>query len=224
MPLKVVLTGASGMIGKGVLLECLDNKAVEKVLSVSRKPIGIEHPKLEELIHTDFTDFEPAQEQIRAFEPGACFHCMGVSSNGMKEAEYSRLTYDVTKSLADTIYAVNYKGVFIYVSGAGTDGTEQGRLMWARVKGKTENYILNRGFGAAYAFRIGMVIPGKGIRSKSGWVNALLTITRPFYGLFKLSKSVSTSSQVGRAMIIAARTQIAGSIIDAREIRALGES
>ncbi|OAV42792.1 NAD-dependent epimerase/dehydratase family protein [Lewinella sp. 4G2] len=222
MPLNVVLTGASGMIGKGVLLECLENKAVDQVLSIARRPGDITHPKLRELIHEDFTDFSTAIDQLTAFQPGACFHCMGVSSAGMNEADYTRLTYTVTQSLADAIYAANYRSVFIYVSGAGTDGTESGRLMWARVKGKTENYILNRGFAAAYAFRIGMVIPGEGIKSKSKWVNALLTVTKPLYGLFNKFKSVSTSAQVGKAMINAARTQVQGSVLSAKEIKTLG--
>ncbi|NJC25835.1 NAD-dependent epimerase/dehydratase family protein [Neolewinella antarctica] len=234
MALHVLLTGATGMIGKGVLLECLESSAVAKVLSVGRQSLGMTHPKLEELIHRDFTDFSTSQEQISAFKPGACFHCMGVSSLGMNETDYSRLTYDVTKSLADTIYLANDRAVFTYVSGAGTDSSEKGSLMWARVKGRTENYVINRGFGGAYAFRIGMVIPVKGVKSKSGWVNAIYTITRPIYGLFQKLDSVVTSAQVGQVMIklavartprqstgLANASQVQGEFLEAKQIKAL---
>lgn len=221
MALRVIITGATGMIGQAVLLECLDNPAVEKVLSIGRGSTEIEHPKLEELIHIDFTDFSSAQESISAFNPGACFHCMGVSSVGMKETDYSRLTYDVTKSLADAVYTANYRSVFIYVSGAGTDSSEEGRIMWARVKGRAENYIFNRGFSAAYAFRIGAVVPKRGVKSKSGWVNTLYTITKPIHSLLAGMDSFISSVQVGKAMINAARTQVQGKVLNNKEIAAL---
>lgn len=219
--MNVVLTGATGMIGQAALIECLESPVVTKVLSIGRRKLDQEHPKLEQLIHADFTDFSPVQDQITAFKPGACFHCMGVSSLGMNEADYTRLTYDVTASLAEAIYAANYRASFIYVSGAGTDRSEKGRLMWARVKGRTENYILDRGFGAAYAFRIGAVLPRKGVKSSTGWVNFFYVVGRPFFGLLKQLDSVVTSDQMGQAMIKLARTQVQSGVVEAAKIKAL---
>lgn len=207
--MKVIITGTTGMIGESVLLECLSSPAVDHVLIINRKPLGRQHAKLEEILHKDFTDFSPLQAAINDFAPDACYHCMGVSSVGMDEAAYSRLTFDVTKSLADTVYAANPGAVFTYVSGAGTDETESGSTMWARVKGKTENYVLNQGFKDAYAFRIGMVIPEKGVKSSTSWVNLIYTVLRPLFGLMQRSSSVITSSQLGQAMIDVSQRPVA---------------
>lgn len=203
--MNILLTGSTGMVGESVLLECLDSPAVGRILIINRKPLGRQHAKLSEVLHEDFTDFSPLRQQITDFAPDACFHCMGVSSVGMNEADYRRLTLDVTKSLADLVYNINSQVVFTYVSGAGTDETETGGLMWARVKGETENYVLNRGFKDAYAFRIGAVIPEKGVKSATGWVNFLYTVMRPFFGWMKRSSSMITSTQLGQAMIAVAR-------------------
>lgn len=199
--MNILLTGASGMIGESALNECLASPAVSRVLIISRRPLGREHHKLTEVLHKDFTDFAPLRETITAFQPDACFHCMGVSSVGMDEEKYTRLTYNVAVSLTDEVYAANPNAAFIYVSGAGSDATEQGSTMWARVKGKTENLVLNRGFRDAYAFRIGAVIPQKGVKSSTGWVNTLYTLTKPLHNWMSGFDSIITSSQLGQAMI-----------------------
>ena len=189
------------MIGESVLLECLDSPAVDQVLVINRRSLAKQHPKLREVLHKDFTDFSALREEFTAFGPDACFHCMGVSSVGMDEEQYTRLTYGVGKSLADEVYAANPEAVFNFVSGAGTDGTEEGRVMWARVKGKTENYILNKGFRDAYCFRIGAVIPQRGVKSSTGWVNFLYGMTKPLHGWMSGFDSIITSTQLGQAMI-----------------------
>jgi nucleoside-diphosphate-sugar epimerase len=197
--MKVIITGSTGMVGKGVLLECLDDSRVEEVLLINRNSLGMSHPKIKELTHKDFSDFTAIQDQLKSYD--ACFHCMGVSSSGMNEEKYTKLTYDFSKSLASTLYGVNPKMVFNYVSGTGTDSTEKGTVMWARVKGKTENMILNMGFKDAYAFRPGAIIPEKGIQSKTSWYNMIYTFTKPIFPLLKKVKSVTTTSNLGRAMI-----------------------
>ncbi|MFT4687418.1 MAG: nucleoside-diphosphate-sugar epimerase [Neolewinella sp.] len=218
--MNVIITGTTGMIGESVLLECLASPAVDHVLILNRNSLGRQHAKLVEVLHKDFTDFSPLQATINDFAPDACYHCMGVSSVGMDEESYSRLTFDVTKSLADTVYAATPGAVFTYVSGAGSDETESGNTMWARVKGKTENYVLNRGFKDAYAFRIGAVIPEKGVKSSTGWVNLLYTVIRPIFGLMKHSSSVITSSQLGQSMIAVSKKPVAEKRLESKDIAA----
>ncbi|TXF90884.1 NAD-dependent epimerase/dehydratase family protein [Neolewinella aurantiaca] len=219
--MNIILTGSTGMVGKSVLLECLDSPAVNRVMLINRNPLGKEHPKLIEVLHQDFTDFTPLQQQIRDFSPQACFHCMGVSSVGMNEETYSRLTLQVTKSLADVVYTIAPQTVFTYVSGEGTDETEKGNIMWARVKGATENYVLNKGFGDAYAFRIGAVIPERGVKSSTGWVNAVYTITKPLHGWLKGFSSVVSSSQLGQAMILVAQQPTQVKRLENKDIKRL---
>jgi nucleoside-diphosphate-sugar epimerase len=218
--MNVIITGTTGMIGESVLLECLASPAVDHVLILNRNSLGRQHAKLVEVLHKDFTDFSPLQATINDFAPDACYHCMGVSSVGMDEESYSRLTFDVTKSLADTVYAATPGAVFTYVSGAGSDETESRNTMWARVKGKTENYVLNRGFKDAYAFRIGAVIPEKGVKSSTGWVNLLYIVIRPIFGLMKHSSSVITSSQLGQSMIAVSKKPVAEKRLESKDIAA----
>lgn len=220
--MNILLTGSTGMIGRSVFNECLDDDAVDKIMVINRRTLGVNDPKVTETLHQDFTDFSPLAEAIAAFQPDACFHCMGVSSVGMDEEQYTRLTYTVTQSLTDAVYAANPEAVFTYVSGAGTDGTEEGGLMWARVKGKTENLVLNRGFRDAYAFRIGAVIPEKGVQSTTGWVNVLLKVTKPLHGWMSGFESVITSSQLGRAMIRVVRQPTEKKVLGNENIGALG--
>jgi len=197
--MKVIITGSTGMVGQGVLIECLESPSIEEVLVINRNSLQMQHPKLKEVIHKDFFDFNSIKEELKGYD--ACFHCMGISSVGMKEEEYHRFTYGITEELAKTLYNINPEMVFNYVSGEGTDSTEKGNLMWARVKGKTENMILNMGFKDAYMFRLQMIIPKKGIKSKTSWVNAFYFISRPFFGLLEKKKNNTTSVNVGQAMI-----------------------
>jgi len=195
----VLITGSTGMVGKGVLLECLESPSIGKVILLNRSPVGMHHDKIEEVLLKDFSKFEGVN--LGSASIGACFHCMGVTSLGKSEEEYSQLTYDVTKHLADVCHKMNPEMTFIYISGTGTDSSEKGRVMWARVKGKTENYLLNKGFGKAIMFRPGMILPEKGIRSRTGWYQFMYVLMTPFFPLFRLSKNVTTTTRIGQAMI-----------------------
>lgn len=197
--MNVIITGSSGMVGKATLIECLESDHVKKVLLVNRSSINESHPKVKEIIHKDFSDFAAIKDELKGYD--ACFHCMGVSAIGMSEEKYMHITYAMTHALAKVLYQLNPNTVFNYVSGTGTDSSEKGRIMWARVKGKAENCILNMGFKDAYAFRPGMILPEKGVKSKTGWYNILYIITKPFYPLFRKMKSVALSTDVGKAMI-----------------------
>ena len=187
------------MVGKGALLECLENTSVKGVLVINRNTVGIKHPKLKEIILSDFRDLSSIKEQLVGYD--ACFHCMGISALGLSEEEYTDITYSMTKELAFNLFELNPQLVFIYISGAGTDSSERGRIMWARVKGKTENMILNMGFKDAYAFRPGAILPEKGIKSRTNWYNTFYTITRPLFPLLRRMKSVTTTTKLGKAMI-----------------------
>lgn len=187
------------MVGKSVLLECLDHKKVEKILVINRKPLKMKHPKVVELVVYDFNNITQYQDSLRDYD--ACFFCMGISSIGLNESTYTGVTYGITKAFADTLFKLNKKMVFNYVSGTNTDSSEKGNSMWARVKGKTENYILNKGFKDAYMFRPGAIVPEKGIKSNTVWYNVLYVLARPFFPLMKKNKNITTTSKLGVAMI-----------------------
>jgi nucleoside-diphosphate-sugar epimerase len=219
---NVIITGSTGMVGKGVLLECLESEQINKVLLINRRPIGMKHQKLEEVILNDFSNLHGISDQLFGFD--ACFHCMGVSSVGMSEVDYSNITFDITKTLVDTLYNINPQLIFNYVTGTGTDSSESGHTMWARVKGKTENYILNKGFRDAYMFRPGAIIPEKGIKSSTGWYNALYILTRPLFPLFRLSKNITTTTKLGQAMINTLYHQQQLKHLEGRDINALAQN
>ena len=189
------------MVGKGVLYECLDHPEITTVLSISRRSTEINHPKLTELIHKDFSEFDSVKDQLMGYD--ACYPCMGVSSAGMSESDYTRLTYDFTLSLASELYALNPDMTYIYVSGAGTDSSANGRSMWARVKGKTENDLLKMGFRQAFMFRPGMIIPLRGIQPSSKLYRVVINNLKWLLKLMKklAPKSVVDTSQIGQAMI-----------------------
>ncbi|WP_321370323.1 NAD-dependent epimerase/dehydratase family protein [uncultured Draconibacterium sp.] len=199
--MKVIVTGATGMVGKGVLLECLDHKSVEKVLVIGRNPVDVTHPKLEELIHNDFSDFSTVKEQLAGYD--ACFLCMGISSVGMKENDFKKITYDYTLSLAGELLLLNPETTITYVSGEGTDSSEKGRVMWARVKGKTENDLIKLGFKQAFMFRPGFIIPLRGIKSRTKAYQFMYDYFMWLVRLFKAlaPNAVVNTTQVGKAMI-----------------------
>ncbi|KAA3623432.1 MAG: NAD-dependent epimerase/dehydratase family protein [Bacteroidetes bacterium] len=197
MSKKVIITGATGMVGKGVLLECLEDDRISEVLVVNRSTVGISHPKLTEILHKDFADLSPIKDQLHGYD--ACFYCMGVSSAGMNADAYYHITYTMTEAFMDAFPPENM--VFIYVSGTGTDSSEKGRIRWARVKGKTENVMFAKGFKDAYAWRPGGIIPEKGIRSKTPLYQFFYTLLRPFFPLFKRMNSMTTTTRIGVAMI-----------------------
>ena len=221
--MNVCLFGASGMVGAGTLLECLDDPRVASVLVVGRTPCGVTHPKVTEVLHRDFTDFSALTERFRQVD--ACFFCLGVSSAGMTEAAYSAITYDVTIAAARALVAANPAMVFCYVSGAGTDSTERGRSMWARVKGRTENALLAMGFRGAYMFRPGYIQPVRGVKSKTGWVNAVYAVAGPLYPLLRAIApgAMTTSAAHGKAFIAVAAAGYGSKILHARDINALAE-
>ncbi|MCR9248953.1 MAG: NAD-dependent epimerase/dehydratase family protein [bacterium] len=197
--MKVIITGSTGMVGKGVLYESLENDLIEKVLVINRSSLGMNHEKLQEIILSDLSQIDTVKDQLQGYD--ACFFCLGISVLGLNEDQYTKITYDITKAFVDTLYESNPEMVFNYVSGTGTDSSEKGKTMWARVKGRTENMVLSKGFKDAYAFRPGMIIPEKGIRSRTGWYNAIYVIMRPFFPLFKKSNNVTTTTRIGDAMI-----------------------
>jgi uncharacterized protein YbjT (DUF2867 family) len=203
--MKVILFGATGMVGQGVLRECLLDRDIGSVLVVGRSPTGQHHAKLREIIHDNFVDYSAIESELTGYD--ACFFCLGVSSLGMDEARYRRLTYDITMAAATTLARLNPGMVFTYVTGRGSDSTEQGRLMWARVKGKTENDLLRLPFKAAYMFRPAAIQPLHGVRSKTAWVQAIYVVLAPVLSsLGRIApKYVTTSEQLGRAMIKVAR-------------------
>jgi uncharacterized protein YbjT (DUF2867 family) len=216
--MKVILFGATGMVGQGVLRECLLDPDIEGVLAVGRSPTGQRHAKLREIVHDNFLDYSAIESQLAGFD--ACFFCLGVSSVGMDEERYRHLTYDITMAAAKTLAKLNPGMVFTYVTGRGTDSTEQGRLMWARVKGKTENDLLKLPFKAAYMFRPAGIRPLHGVRSKTGWVQAIYVVTAPLLSLLNRTSPnyMTTTEQVGRAMIKVARDGFPKPVLESEDI------
>jgi len=219
--MRVILFGATGMVGQGVLRECLLDPRVETVLSIGRTPTGEENAKLREVIRRDLTELEPVEDRLRGFD--ACFFCLGVSSAGMKETEYRRVTYDLTVSVAQRLARLNPGMTFTYVSGAGTDSTEHGRAMWARVKGQTENALLRMPFKSAYMFRPGVIRPLHGIRSKTRSYRTLYAVLSPFVLLAAAvaPNSITTTEKMGKAMIRVARDGAPKPLLGTRDINAL---
>lgn len=217
--MKVIITGTTGMIGKGVLIECLESSAVESILIINRSSVNIQHPKLIEIIHKDFSNLDSIKSELTGYD--ACFFCLGISSMGMDEKSYAKITYDVTEAFATTLHKLNPNMVFNYVSGAGTDSSEKGKSMWARVKGKTENMIFSLGFKDAYAFRIGTVFPVKGVKSKTGWINILLTIFYPILWLINKISPMVKSSTVGLAMINSVLHPQVNKLLENKDVKAL---
>lgn len=208
------------MVGQGVMLECLADPGIARVVSVVRRPSGMTHAKLEEVVHGNFLDYAAIESRLGGLD--ACFFCLGVSSVGMSEADYRHITYDLTMAAAQTLRRLNPGLAFCYVSGAGTDSTEQGRSMWARVKGKTEN-DLTRTFDNAYMFRPGYIHPEKGVKSKTRWVQVALVVARPLGALLTRFPGIATRSDVlGRAMIAIVRQRPPSRAVESRDINALG--
>lgn len=200
MGYKVALTGASGMVGRGVLLECLDDPSIDKVITINRNKIRVDHPKHVEVILKDFGNPRTIEDNLSGLD--ACFFCLGTSALGKSEEEYTKITYDYTIDFATVFLNQNPGTIFCYVSGQGTDSTEKGRSMWARVKGKTENTLIKMAFKKAYMFRPGFIQPLRGIKSKTNWYQWIYTIFKPFYFFLRFSPSLVTNTEnVGKAMI-----------------------
>lgn len=219
--MKVMLFGATGMVGQGVLRECLLDGDVTQVLGVGRRPSGEAHPKLRDLVVPDPGQLSAVEGELSGFD--ACFFCLGVSSVGMSEADYRRVTYDLTLGAARTLARLNPQMTFVYVTGAGTDSTERGPSMWARVKGATENALMRLPFKATYMFRPGMIQPMHGVRSKTALYRWIYVLANPLFGLVRrwAPNRVTTSEQVGRAMLVAAKRGAPSPLVEMADINAL---
>ena len=217
MKIRAILTGATGMVGAGVLLECLQDPNIEHVLVISRKPSGVTHPKVTELLHTDLQNLGPIESQLTGYN--ACFFCAGISSVGLSKAEYERITHDLTLAFAQTLLRLNPEMTFTYVSGAGTDSSEQGRSHWARVKGSTENELMALPFRHAYMFRPGYMHPTPGqpnVPKAYRYLSWLYPITRKLTPAY-----VSTMRELAQAMIAAVSSGYPKSILEVPDIVAL---
>lgn len=222
MPTKLILLGSSGMIGSGTLIEALENPEVESVLVVNRRPLEKKHPKIKELVLKDFFDVRSVSDQLKGYD--ACLFCLGQSAVGMSEKDYHRITYELTMAWAEELLKANSNMRFIYVSGAGTDSTEKGSQMWARVKGKTENALLKMPFRDVIMFRPGFIQPRKGIRSRTSWYNVVYTVFFPLYFLLYPFKGIVTdTTRLGRALVRAAIKGADKNIIQQRDINRLAQ-
>jgi len=222
--MNVLMFGATGMIGQGVLRECLRDVDVHLVKTIARSPGGVTHPKQQEVVHRDLLHLAPIEHELSGFD--ACFFCLGVTSAGMSEADYERVTYGITVAVGETLARLNPRMTFIFVSGAGADSSEKGRVMWARVKGKAENAVLRLPFKASYVFRPAIVQPLDGIRSRTAAYNILYALTRPLMPLVRLlfRGNVLTTEQMGKAMLIAVRHGAPTRVLESKDINALVES
>lgn len=217
MKIRAIIFGATGMVGEGVLHECLNHADVESVLVIGRKSCNVKHQKLKEILHSNFYDYSTIEDQLKGVN--ACYFCLGVSSVGKSESDYTRITYNLTMAAAQVLSRLNTGMTFCYVSGAGTDSTEKGRVMWARVKGKTENDLMKLPFKAVYAFRPGFIKPIKGLKN----AYTLSTVLGMFYPALKtlFPKYVCTLRDLGLAMIHAAGVGYPKKILENKDIAQL---
>jgi uncharacterized protein YbjT (DUF2867 family) len=217
--MKILLFGATGMVGQGVLRECLLATDVQVVQTVGRSSSGAQNPKLREVVHQDLFHYDAIAEKLSGFD--ACFFCLGVTSSGKTEADYERVTYGITLAAGEILCRLNPRMTFIYVSGSGTDSSEHGRIMWARVKGKTENALLRLPF-SAYMFRPGIIQPLFGEKSKTTLYNVMYSLGKPLLPIFKriFPDSFLTTQQVGLAMLGVARKGYPRRILEIKDIRA----
>ena len=219
MSIKAIITGATGMVGEGVLHVCLNSPDVESVLVLNRKPCGVTHPKLKEIIHRDFMDLTSIEDQLAGYNAG--YFCAGVSSIGKKENEYRKITYDLTLNFANSLVQLNPEMVFTYVSGVGTDSTEKGKSMWGRVKGKTENDLLKLPFKDVYLFRPGYIHPIKGLQNTYKVYKALSPLYPMFEKLFP--NYVGTLKELGNSMIYVTQNGYEKKVLECEDIRRTGK-
>ena len=220
--MNVLIFGATGMVGQGVLRECLAAPDVALVLTVGRTPTGQRHPKLRELVHAEMGDYRNVEAQLAPFD--ACFFCIGVTSSGMDEATYTHITHDLTLALAGTLVRHNAQMVFVYVSGAGADTSEKSRVMWARVRGKTENALLRLPFRGVYIFRPGMIEP-VGVKSKTAAYRWFYALTKPLLPLLRslLPDQILSTPQIGQAMLAVVRHGAAKRVLESPDLHALSQ-
>jgi uncharacterized protein YbjT (DUF2867 family) len=219
--MKVILFGATGMVGQGVLRECLLDPEIERVVAVGRTASGVRDGKLREIVHANLGNLASIETQLAGCD--ACFFCLGVSSAGMEEEDYTRVTYGFAIAAAETLCRLNPAMTFIYVSGQGADSSEKGRTMWARVKGRTENALLRLPFRAVYMFRPGAIQPMHGARSKTASYRYLYAVLGPLLPLLRalFPNQILTTEQIGRAMLAAVRRGYSKKVLESADIRAL---
>jgi uncharacterized protein YbjT (DUF2867 family) len=223
MSINAIITGATGMVGKGVLLECIDSPDVDSILIITRRPTGIKHNKVKEIVHPDFFDLAALKDQIVQYN--TCYFCAGITSAGKTEREYRKITYDLTLAFAKSLVDINPEITFCYVSGAGTDSTEKGRSMWARVKGETENALLKMSFKKAYMFRPALIQPKRGINSSTKLYNFVYILMTPFYPILRAFPKVFTTTEIcGQAMINVITDGWDRPILENKDINKLGKS
>ena len=222
--MNILLFGATGMVGQGVLRECLLDPSVQLVGTIGRTATGQQNPKLREIVLKDLSNYAPIEEKLTGLD--ACFFCLGISASGMTEDAYERITYGITIAAAETLSRLNPRMVFIYVSGAGTDSSEKGRLMWARVKGKTENALLRMPFAAAYMFRPGFIEPAHGEISRTKLYRTLFVIAKPLLPLLRaiFPNQILTTHQIARAMLNLVTRAYPKHILEIQDIRAVSEN
>lgn len=219
--LKVILAGSSGMVGEGVLLECLDHDAVESVLVINRRPINKSHPKLTEIIHSNFYDVSEIKSQLGGYN--ALFYCIGISSVGQTEASYTKFTYDMTMQFTQTCLEVNPNLSMVYCSAAGADSSEQGKIMWARVRGKLENDLQKLSLNSIYSIRPAFIEPMRGVKSKTKAYHILITIFRPLFFVLRVFPMIATSTVIiGKCMINAVLLGYEKPVLESRDINRLG--
>jgi len=219
--MDVLITGSTGMVGKSVLQECVNDKRVKNIYLINRLSVNLKSPKISEFIISDFLKVGELKKKIKNCD--ACFHCMGITSFGQNSEYYYRVTYEMTKAITDLVYSINSNSIMTYVSGEGTSTKENSKIPWANVKGKAENYILNRGLKDAYMIRLGLLIPGDGIRAKTKLYDLFYTLMRPFYPLMKLFPTITTSSKLGLAMINSFYYPLPDKFLDNRKINKLSK-
>jgi len=219
--MNVLIFGATGMVGQAALRECLRDPGVQQVTTVGRKATGQKDPKLREIVHADLWNYSSVEPQLTGLD--ACFFCLGIASAGMSEADYSRITYGIAAAAAETLARLNPRMTFIFVSGAGADSTEQGRLMWARIKGKAENAVLSQPFRAAYVFRPGVIQPLDGIRSRTALYRIGYVVMRPLIPILRWAfpNLILTTREIGQAMLVAVRKGAPKKVLESGDIRAL---
>jgi uncharacterized protein YbjT (DUF2867 family) len=216
--MNVIIFGATGMVGQGVLRECLRDAVAQQILLIRRTTSAVRDPKVTAIVQKDLTDYSALASQLAGYD--ACFFCLGITSAGVSELDYRRVTYDLTLAAARTLVAANPAMMFIYVSGAGS--SEKGRMMWARVRGATENALLALPFKSAYMFRPGYIQALHGIKSKTGWYSAMYAVVAPIYPLLRLAfgKYMTTTEELGRAILQVAKHDASKRVLESADIRA----
>ena len=219
--MDVLITGSTGMVGKSVLQECIKDKRVKNIYLINRIPVNLKSPKISEFILTDFLKVGEVKNKIKNCD--ACYHCMGITSFGHSSEYYYKVTFEMTKAITDLVYSINSNSIMTYVSGEGTSTNENSKISWANVKGKTENYILNKGLKDAYMIRLGLLIPENGIKAKTKLYNLFYTLMTPLFPIMKLIPTITTSSKLGIAMINSVYYPNSNKYLDNKKINKLSK-